>query len=446
MRTTPTFRITLTLLVASSAWLIPVGTDVQKSLFLLMLVAGLWMSEALHLTTTALLVPVLAVALGLLDTKQALAAFADPIIALFFGGFVLASALRRHGLDRMLAARLVALARGRLLPATLLLFAATAFISMWVSNTATAAMMLPLALGLIASVDRERDRPTILFVLLGVGWMASLGGMGSLIGSPPNALASAAAGWIFAQWFEVGLPALALIAPLAVITLYLVLRPRIAQMHVDANTVAGMARPDWSHGATLTLVIFAMTVSLWMFSAPVGKAIGISKDFDAIIAVGAAVLLLATGTLQWNDAERDVDWGVLLLFGGGLCLGAVLKASGTGDWLAQSVVGEVGDMHRIVVLLAVATFIVLLSELASNTAATALLLPLLLPMAPALGMNTGELAAFVALTASCGFMLPVATPPNAIVFGSGLVPQRDMIRTGLWLDIVCIVTLVLLFA
>jgi sodium-dependent dicarboxylate transporter 2/3/5 len=442
----PFRRIGAVLLLASGVLLAPVDAEVQKGLFLLLLVAGLWMTEALHLTATALLVPVLAVALGLLDTKQALAAFADPIIALFFGGFVLASALRRHGLDRMLAARLVALARGRMLPAALLLFLATAFISMWVSNTATAAMMLPLALGLVAGVDRERDRSTVLFVLLGVGWMASLGGMGSLVGSPPNALAGAAAGWSFADWFAIGLPALALLAPLAIVTLYLVLRPRIAALQVDAATIADTQGHAWSAGALLTLAIFALTVTLWMFSAPVGEAVGIRKDFDAVIAVGAAVLLLATGTLTWKDAERDVDWGVLLLFGGGLCLGAVLKASGTSDWLAAGVVGEVADMNRIVVLLALATFIVLLSELASNTAATALLLPLLLPMAPALGMETGELAAFVALTASCGFMLPVATPPNAIVFGSGLVPQRDMIRTGFWLDLVCVVTLVLMFA
>lgn len=440
-------RVGLLALLAAGAFLVPAGTDVQKGLFLLALVAGLWMTETLHLTVTALLVPVLAVGLGLLDVKKALAAFADPIIALFFGGFVLASALRRHGLDRLLAARLVALARGRLLPAALLLFAATAFISMWVSNTATAAMMLPLALGLIAGVDREQERSTVLFVLLGVGWMASLGGMGSLVGSPPNALASAAAGWTFSDWFRVGLPALLLIAPLAVLVLYAVLRPRIASMRVATGHEALAGEPvRWAGGAGLALAIFAATVALWMFSEPFGRAVGIEKDIDAIIAVGAAVLLLATGTLGWKDAERDVDWGVLLLFGGGLCLGAVLKASGTSDWLAQGVITEMEGMHRVLVLLAMATFIVLLSELASNTAATALLLPLLLPLAPALGMSTGELAAFVALTASCGFMLPVATPPNAIIFGSGLVPQRDMIRTGFWLDIVCVVTLVALFA
>lgn len=434
-------RILACLLVALCAFLVPTAPEVQRGLFLFLLIGGLWLSEALHLTVTALLVPVLATALGLLDAKKALASFADPIIALFFGGFVLAAALRAHGLDRMLAARVVHLARGRLLPAALLLFAATAFISMWVSNTATAAMMLPLALGLVAGVDQDKDRATVLFVLLGVGWMASLGGMGSLVGSPPNALAAAASGWTFSDWFAVGLPALGLLAPLAVLTLYLVLKPRIRGVRVDI-VEHGVA---WTPGTSYTLAVFALTVTLWIFSEPVARWIGVEKDLDALIAVGAAIALVAGGALHWKEAERGVDWGVLLLFGGGLCLGAVLKTSGTSDWLAQAVVMHTGELPTLAVLLVLATFIVLLSELASNTAATALLLPLLIPLAPSLGLSASELAAFVALTASCGFMLPVATPPNAIIYGSGLVTQREMIRTGLWLDLVCVLTLALMF-
>ncbi len=430
------------MLVACSAFLAPAEPTVHKGLFVFLLIGGLWLSEALHLTVTALLVPLLATGFGLLDVKEALASFADPIIALFFGGFALASALRHHGLDRLLAARLIALARGRLLPAALLLFTATALISMWVNNTATAAMMLPIALGLVADVDRDRDRSTVVFVLVGVGWMASLGGMGSLVGSPPNALAAAAADWTFTRWFSVGLPATGLLVPLGVATLYLVLRPRIGRTTV----VVPKYRFRWSAGAIATLVIFGLTVALWLSSEALAQTLGVERDLDALIAVGSTVLLLVSGALPWKHAERDIDWGVLLLFGGGLCLGVVLRVSGTSNWLAQSVIASVGELPMLVVLLSLATFTVLLSELASNTATTALLLPLLLPLAPTLGMSTGELAAFVALTASCGFMLPVATPPNAIVFGSGLVTQREMIRTGVWLDVVCVVTLALLFA
>lgn len=434
-------RLAACLLVALAAFLAPVGPEVQRGLFLFLLIGGLWLSETLHLTVTALLVPLLATALGLLDVKKALASFADPIIALFFGGFVLAAALRAHGLDRLLAARLVRLARGKLLPSSLLLFAATAFISMWVSNTATAAMMLPIALGLVAGVDHEKSRATVVFVLLGVGWMASLGGMGSLVGSPPNALAAAASGWTFDDWFAVGLPALLLLGPLATLVLWLVLRPPMRGVLVAVTDQV----PTWSRGMSLTLAIFSLTVTLWIFSGPVSAWLGIDKDFDSLIAVGAAILLVASGALSWKEAERGVDWGVLLLFGGGLCLGAVLKSSGTSDWLAQGVIALTGDWSKLVVLLALGAFIVLLSELASNTAAAALLLPLMLPLAPSLGLSTGDMAAFIALTASCGFMLPVATPPNAIIYGSGLVTQREMIRAGLWLDIVCVVTLALLF-
>lgn len=435
------WKLLACLLGAASAFLFDVDTSIQHGLFLFLLIGGLWLTESFHLTVTALLVPVLAVLLGLLETKSALAPFADPIIALFFGGFVLAAALRVHGLDRLLAAWVVELARGKLLPASLLLFASTAFISMWVSNTATAAMMLPIGLGLVAHVDRQRSRPTVLFVLLGIAWMASLGGMGSLIGSPPNALAAAEAGWNFRDWFVVGLPALLVLAPLSILLLYIVLRPNLHGETVEVS----VSDVRWSRGSTLTIVIFVLAVSLWVFSAPVAARLDIEKDFDAIVAVGAAVLLVASGALSWKQAEQRVEWGVLLLFGGGLCLGVVLKHSGTSAWMAQAAVSWVEGWPAWIILLTLATFIVLLSELASNTAATALLLPLLMPMAPALNMEPGMMAAFVALTASCGFMLPVATPPNAIIYGSGEVTQREMIRAGLWLDVLCVIVLVLMF-
>jgi len=435
------FKSALCLLVASSVFALSLDVSVQKGLFLFLLIGGLWLSETFHLTVTALLVPLLAVLLGLLEVKAALAPFFDPIIALFLGGFVLAAALRRHGLDRLLAASLVRLARGKMLPASLLLFAATAFISMWVSNTATAAMMLPIALGLVAHVDRQHSRNTVLFVLLGICWMASLGGMGSLVGSPPNALAASAAGWNFRDWFAVGLPALGLLAPLSIVLLYVLLRPDLRgdAMGIDTSNI------HWSAASTLALGIFALTVCLWIFSAPIAGALGIEKDFDAMVAILAVVLLVGSGALSWKEAEHGVEWGVLLLFGGGLCLGTVLKMSGASDWMAQSAVAFVAGWPLWIILLVLATFIVLLSELASNTAAAALLLPLLMPLAPTLGMEPGMVAAFVALTASCGFMLPVATPPNAIIYGSGEVTQREMMRAGLWLDLLCIVVLVLLF-
>lgn len=429
------------LLFAASSFLLDLDAGVQKGLFVFLLIGSLWMTEALHLTVTALLVPVLVVVLDLMDAKVALATFFDPIIALFLGGFILAAALHRHGLDRLLASSLVSLAHGKLLPASLLLFAATAFISMWISNTATAAMMLPIALGLVAHVDRQRSRNTVLFVLLGICWMASLGGMGSLVGSPPNALAASAAGWGFRDWFAVGLPALGLLGPLSIVLLYVLLRPDLRGDAVVIDT--GDVR--WSSGSVLTIAIFALTVCLWIFSAPIGKWLGVTKDLDSIIAVLAVVLLISSGALSWPEAQRGVDWGVLLLFGGGLCLGAVLKISGASDWMAQSAVILVAGWPLWLILLVLAIFIVALSELASNTAAAALLLPLLMPLAPSLGMEPGMVAAFVALTASCGFMLPVATPPNAIIYGSGEVTQREMMRTGFGLDILCVVVLVLMF-
>lgn len=435
-------RLIASFILASGAFFVEADPAIQRGLFLFVLAALLWLTEALHLTVTALLIPVLASVAGVLEPRQAFAAFADPVIALFFGGFVLASALRRHGLDAFLAARLLRLARGRLLAAALALFGATAFISMWISNTASAAMMLPLALGLLAGVDPKEQRGTWLFVLLGIAWMASLGGMGSLVGSPPNALAAAATGVSFREWFAFGLPLMLLLVPGGALVLWWLFRP--ANLHLDVSESAPAFR--WTPGARAALAVFALAVAGWLFSEPLSGALGIARDMDSLIALAAAVLLLATGTLGWENVQRDVDWGVLLLFGGGLCLGVSLKISGASDWLAAHLLAAVEDLPRLFLLLSIATFIVFLSELASNTAATALLLPLLLPLSSVLGMPDAQLAAFIALTASCGFMLPVATPPNAIVFGSGHVRQREMMRAGFVMNLVCIIAITAFFA
>jgi sodium-dependent dicarboxylate transporter 2/3/5 len=435
-------RLAIALLVACSTLLLPASPAEQKGLFLLALAGSLWLLEALHLTVTALLVPVLAIALGILDVKAALNAFTNPVIALFFGGFALASALRRHGLDALLAARLVQLARGRLLPASLLLFAACALLSMWISNTATVAMLLPLALGLLCNTRDERDRAVVTFVLLGLAWSASIGGAATLVGSPPNALAAASMGWNFRDWLAVGLPVSLALLPLGVLVLWLALRPSFS----GYACVSAQTDFRWSGGTLATLAIFALTVAGWLFSDQVGNWLGVAKDADSLVALAAAVALLATRTIDWPTLERDTEWGVLLLFGGGICLGAAMKASGANDWLAQTLLGDVAGLSPLLVLLAIVAFVVFLTELVSNTAVTALLLPVFVPLAAELALEPGDIAAAIALSASCAFMLPVATPPNALVFAGGHVRQRDMMRAGLRMNLVAIAAITLWLA
>lgn len=206
---------------------LPFEPKANSGLALLAFIAVLWLSEALHVTITALLVPLLAVALGLVSTKQALVGFADPTIFLFFGGFSLATALHIQKLDKLIANKIMALARGNLFIAVIYLFLITAFLSMWMSNTATAAMMLPLAMGILSQLDREKDHNTYVFVLLGIAYSASIGGMGTLVGSPPNAIVASNLNLTFSDWLWYGLPIMIILLPLMIGILYIIFKPKL---------------------------------------------------------------------------------------------------------------------------------------------------------------------------------------------------------------------------
>ncbi|NIC40197.1 DASS family sodium-coupled anion symporter [Aquabacterium sp. A08] len=432
-------------LAAGVTALLPEGGPLRAGLGLFALIGSLWLTQALPLSFTALLVPLLAVLAGVLTVREALAAFAQPVIFLFLGGFALAAALSRQRLDHALALALLRLARGRTALAVLGLFGLTAVLSMWLSNTATAAMMLPLALGLLP--DPQRGPPEALsarrtraFVLLGLAYSASIGGMGTLVGSPPNAIAAAQAGIGFAQWLAIGLPLVAVLWPLMVGLLYLLLRPRFASAGAETP------RPDteapepwtWTRERVLTLAIFGLTVTGWVAGAPLARALGLQADIDTLVALAAIALLGASGVLRWDDLERQTQWGVLLLFGGGLTLSQVMSVTGGSDFLAQGLMAWVAGAPTWLVLLALVAFVVMLTELVSNTASAALIVPIALGMAPAWGLSPVAVAAAVAMSASCAFMLPVATPPNAIVYGSGGVSPRTMMRAGLGLNLLAI--------
>jgi sodium-dependent dicarboxylate transporter 2/3/5 len=384
---------------------------------LFVLVGGLWLTQALHLTVTALAVPLLAVLAGVLTPKEALAPFAHPVIFLFLGGFALAAALSRQGLDRALAVGVLRLARGRRAVAVVLMAALTALLSMWRSNTATAAMMLPLALGLLSSEGEPDATPAgpreQAFVLLAMACSASIGGIGTLVGSPPNAIAAAHAGIDFAQWLAFGLPLVALLWPGMLLVLYVVLRPRLGgRVAMPTQAFA------WSRERIVTVAIFAAAVLGWVGGAPLARALGVDADIDTLVALAAVVALAGSGVLGWRDAKRGTQWGVLLLFGGGLALSEVMARSGASGFLASWLLAAVQGAPPWLVMLGVVAFVVFLTELVSNTASAALLLPLLLPVAAGLGLPPVVLAVAVGVSASCAFMLPVATPPNAIVYAT----------------------------
>lgn len=434
------WRLALCAAMAGLVWVaMPAPEATRAGLALFVLIGSLWVTQALHLAVTALAVPLVAVLAGLMSPRDALASFAHPVIFLFLGGFALAAALTRQGLDRALANAVLRLANGRMLPAVLLLAGLTAVLSMWMSNTATAAMMMPLALGLLrgengapAAGPREQA-----FVLLALAYSASIGGIGTLVGSPPNAIAAAQTGIGFAQWLSYGLPMAALLWPLMLLVLFLLLRPRLG---------GGSAPPVeplvWTRDRVVTVAIFGATSAGWVGGAPLARALGIAGDIDTVVALAAIVALTASGVLPWRDLEKQAQWSVLLLFGGGLALSAVMGTTGASNFLAQALLGATAGVPPLLMITGMVAFVVFLTELVSNTASTALLLPVFLPVAAAFGLPPMAMAAAIAVAASCAFMLRVATPPNAIVFATEKVPQATMMRCGLVLNLVCIVSIV----
>ncbi len=433
----------LPLLAALSGWVLlalhgPGDATLNSGLGLLLVIALLWLSEALPLPVTALLVPLLAMASGLQAAGQAFAAFAHPIIFLFLGGYAMAAALHQQGLDRWLAQGFLRLGRGRMLPASLLLFAATSLLSLWISNTATTAMMLPLVLGLIEDADEQRPG-TAWFLLLGLAWSANIGGMGTLVGSPPNAIMAAETGIDFREWLAVGLPVSALLWPMGMGLLYVLFHPGN-----DPIDLSSEHKLRWNRAQRGTVLIFLLTVLAWIFSKSLAQWLGITKGMDSWIAISALVMLHALGWLDWQTLKNRTDWGVLILFGGGLALSSILKSSGASLWLTQALLGPLQMLPGWALILGLVLFVVFLTELASNTATTALLLPLLLPLAPQLGLEPLLVAFLLSLSVSCAFMLPVATPPNAMVFGTERLPQRVMMRAGLYMNSLAAVLLSLL--
>ncbi|RSD30324.1 SLC13 family permease [Vibrio pectenicida] len=418
---------------------LPFESQVVLGLSMLVFIAILWLTEALHVTVTAILVPVMAVMFGIFDTQTALNNFSNSIIFLFLGGFALAAAMHRQGLDKVIADKVLVIARGKMSIAVFMLFGVTAGLSMWISNTATTAMMLPLVLGVLSKVNSESGHKTYVFVLLGTAYSASIGGIATVVGSPPNAIAAAEVGLTFTDWMSYGLPASLLLLPIAIAVLFYVLKPNLSgQFELEHTPVT------WDKGKMVTLAIFALTVCCWIFSKPINAMIGGYAKFDTIVALSAVIAVNFARVVHWKDIEKTADWGVLLLFGGGICLSNVLKATGTSVFLANVLSELISNIGIVLIIAIIAAFVVFLTEFASNTASAALLIPVFASVAQAFGLPPVVLSVLIAVAASCAFMLPVATPPNAIVFGSGHIKQSEMMRVGIVLNLVCIVILTLI--
>ena len=412
----------------------PADKNILKGIAILFFIAALWITESLPITATALLIPIIAVMTGIFEVKEALSFFAHPIIYLFLGGFALAAALHKYSMDELLAGYIMRAAGSRMIYSVISLFIATALISMWISNTATAAIMLPLALGLISKL-KERNHSAEVFILLGVAYSANIGGIGTIIGSPPNAITAANLDLSFTDWLEFGIPMMLVLLPAMIVLLYIMLRPKFPNLG-NLNTV----KPEevFSNKKSYAVAaIFGLTVILWLFSESITNWLGIAQGFGSIIAIFAIVLLILFNTMKWKEIENFADWGVLLLFGGGLALSGILTETGASAYLAKLIESHLHAHGPLLFVLGSVTFMIFLTEVTSNTASAAILVPIFLALGHELGHELRyELAITVGIAASCAFMLPVATPPNALVFGTERIKLREMMRIGFILNIV----------
>jgi len=435
-----------------------------------LLMAAWWMTEVLPIPVTALIPLALLPLLGASTMQEAAAPFADPIIFLFLGGFMIAQAMQRWDLHRRLALGIIlrtGTEPGRLVAGFML---ATAFLSMWVSNTAVAVMMLPIGLSVIRVVrgppgqdglggDARGPGPDVFGValLLGIAYAASIGGVATLIGTPPNALLS---GFLsrefdmdigFGAWMLIGLPVTLILLPLTWFLLTRILF-RVGESADQAGAAQASEQSLRSLRGELgeisaperrVAVIFALTAAAWIIRPLANAWIpGLSDAGIAILATLVLCSLPAGGgregpLLDWEWA-RGIPWGILLLFGGGLSLAGAITRTGLAVWIGEALTIAAG-VPFVLLLLLVAAVIVFLTEITSNTATAAAFLPILAGLAFALGQDPLLFTVIGALAASCAFMLPVATPPNAVVFGSGVMRMEDMVRAGFILNLVVIV-------
>ncbi|PMR75044.1 SLC13 family permease [Billgrantia endophytica] len=426
---------------------------------LALLMATWWSTEAIPIPVTSLLPLVLVPALGIGSMSDAASSYANPIIYLFLGGFLLGISMQYWNLHRRIALHVLKVVGHQPRRQIAGFMIATGFLSMWVSNTATAIMMLPIGMSVINllgdSDPRELSRYATA-LLLAIAYSASIGGVATLIGTPPNALLAAYLAEDrgieigFAQWMLVGLP----ISVVMMVSAWWWLTRRNFNIQTgngggtmisdELNKLGRMTAPEARVG-----IIFLLAALAWVVRPLINDmGLGWLSDTSIAIAAGIALFLVPSGRgngerlMIWEEAQK-LPWGILLLFGGGLALAGSISRSGLAEWIAEQL-GVFGAFPLLALVGIVVLVIIFLTEITSNTATAAAFLPLLGALAMSQGISPLLITVPAAIAASCAFMMPVATPPNAIVFATGHMKIQSMMRAGFALNLLCTVLVTLM--
>ena len=425
-----------------------------------------WMTEAVPLPVTALLPLVLFPLLGIFRMGDAAAPYASPIVFLFMGGFIIALAMEKRNLHRRIALNLIRLtgtdANGIILGFML----ATAFLSMWISNTATTVMMLPIALSVIELLreqspdgDSRGYRRFALGLMLCIAYSANIGGTTTIIGTPPNVVL---VGYMqefyqqdltFGRWLLVGVPVCVILLSGTYWMVTRVLFPHhLGKLAGSGTLIADKLRAlgSMSRAEKLVAAIFALTAFCWIFQTTLNNWLGADYLDNTIVAMGGGLLMFIIPLslsrqeylLDWKSTER-LPWGILLLLGGGLCLAKGMETTGVVQLVGERLAGD-GTISLTVLIVALTGFSLFITEIMSNVALTVIFVPVVLGIANSLHVEPMLLAVPVTIASSCAFMMPVSTPPNAIVFSSGHIRIIDMVKAGFFLNILSILVLLLI--
>ena len=472
-----TFGLIVAPILAIVVMLTPIdalSVEAHKLLAIMVLVALWWITEPVPIPVTSLIGPTLAVVTGAIPAGQAFASFANPMIFLFMGGFILAKAMMLHGLDKRFAYWLLSRSWVGSNPRRIFLAIglATALCSGWVSNTATAAMMFPICLGLLNSIKdmmaangRQIELNEYKYatgLMLMTAYSASIGGVLTPIGTPPNLIML---GFLdsmqgihvsFFEWMIWGFVAMTFYFAIAYVVLTKLFPADVDRIDGAEEFIREKISElgSWTRAQKNTLFAFITAVALWIIPGFLNMFLGETSPVlkmynrlfpEAIAAMCGALMLFLLPvnfskrefTISWKEAASGVEWGTLILFGGGLAMGSMMYKTGLSQWIGDLIVAGMGGAVSQVVLVAVFSVLaLLLSELTSHTAATNMIGPLAITIAVSAGLSPVPVSVGIALSASLGFMLPVSTPPNAIVYASGYVPITKMISTGVYIDFV----------
>ena len=415
--------------------------EIKKAIALFVSIAMLWGFESINMIVTALLIPVLAVILGLIQNSNPFRSFSNPIIYLLMAGLIIAQAFRKHELDKMIAVKVLAMSRGHVKRLLFYLMLITALLGMWMSNTATIALLVPVIITLSAEINHRMDKNYTVMFLLGAGFASSIGSLSTILGSNPNAITAAflrnVSDFTFLDWVKIGFPisvVLFIVAYFIILKLFSVKNEKIPITVLTKEA----RRIRLNKNQRKLLMIFFPTIFLWLFGGELTAFLNLPIEFyrTEIIGLSAAILLFVFRVLEWEDVRR-IPWEIFLLVGGGLTLGQILIDTGTAHFIATKLFSVVSLLPNSMILVILVFISILLANFVNNSSATIILVPVLLDLSPLLGINQRLLVMTAALATGVAPLTPIAMPAFSIIYGTGKVSRGEMIRTGLTVATIC---------